>query len=149
MRRCRKVILYSPQNCAKRNITRRKPNITAKQYNSPQANITEKSAFAYSKRRFLHGAEDGNRTHTICLGSRSSATKLLPLVYSVIIPPFNEKIKHNKQKSLVSGAKIFFVKKVLTRRSLLPGFSVLTLLVVFPIPCRNNILNKSRKTGQG
>ena len=28
-------------NCAKRNITRRKPNKTAKQYNSPQANITE------------------------------------------------------------------------------------------------------------
>jgi len=25
------------------NVTRRKPNITAKQYNSPQANITEKS----------------------------------------------------------------------------------------------------------
>ena len=28
-------------NCAKRNISRRKPNITAKQYNSPQANIVE------------------------------------------------------------------------------------------------------------
>jgi len=30
----REVILYSPPNCAKRNITRRKPNITATQYHS-------------------------------------------------------------------------------------------------------------------
>ena len=29
-------------NCAKHNITRRKPNITAQQYNLPKANITEK-----------------------------------------------------------------------------------------------------------
>ena len=37
------VILYLPLNCAKHNITRRKPNITAQQYNLPQANITEKT----------------------------------------------------------------------------------------------------------
>ena len=36
------VILYLPLNCAKHNITRCKPNITAQQYNSPKANITEK-----------------------------------------------------------------------------------------------------------
>ena len=36
------VILYFPLNCAKHNITRRKPNITAQQYNLPKANITEK-----------------------------------------------------------------------------------------------------------
>ena len=34
-----------PLNCPKGNITRRKPNITAKQYNSPQANITENDKF--------------------------------------------------------------------------------------------------------
>ena len=54
LRRCRKVILYSPLNCAKRNITRRKPNITATQYNSPKANITEKTAF---RRFFSNGYE--------------------------------------------------------------------------------------------
>ena len=37
------MILYLPLNCAKHNITRRKPNITAQQYNLPQANITEKT----------------------------------------------------------------------------------------------------------
>ncbi|MBO5454492.1 MAG: hypothetical protein J6A69_11130, partial [Clostridia bacterium] len=37
------VILYLPLNCANHNITRRKPNITAQQYNLPQANITEKN----------------------------------------------------------------------------------------------------------
>ena len=37
------VILYLPLNCAKHNITRRKPNITEQQYNLPQANITEKT----------------------------------------------------------------------------------------------------------
>ena len=37
------VILYLPLNCAKHNITRRKTNITAQQYNLPQANITEKT----------------------------------------------------------------------------------------------------------
>ena len=31
------------QNCPKGNITWRKPNITAKQYNSPKANIAEKN----------------------------------------------------------------------------------------------------------
>jgi len=30
-------------NCPQGNITWRKPNITAKQYNSPKANITEKN----------------------------------------------------------------------------------------------------------
>ena len=41
------VILYLPLNCAKHNITRRKPNITAQQYNLPQANITEKTTCRY------------------------------------------------------------------------------------------------------
>ena len=46
------VILYLPLNCAKHNITRRKPNITAQQYNLPQANLTEK-ATCQNKSLFL------------------------------------------------------------------------------------------------
>ena len=38
------------QNCTKLNITRRKPNITASQLNSPQANITEKSVFCQKQK---------------------------------------------------------------------------------------------------
>ena len=67
-------IIFAP-NCAKRNIrtcpcgqnlvTRfarnnsAKPNITAKQYNSPQANITEKTAH----RRFFLGSPSRARTY--------------------------------------------------------------------------------------
>ena len=55
-------------NCAQRNITRRQPNITAKQYHSPKANITEKalvcaSAFSWRRRRdspFLWKSGDGS-----------------------------------------------------------------------------------------
>ena len=39
-------------NCAERNTTRHKPNITAKQYNSPKANITEK-LFLNSQKEFF------------------------------------------------------------------------------------------------
>ena len=39
-------------NCAKHNITRHQPNITAKQYNSPKANITEKT-FLLSQKGFF------------------------------------------------------------------------------------------------
>ena len=39
------------------NITRRKPNITAKQYHSLQANITEKSYSLLRMAFFLAGAE--------------------------------------------------------------------------------------------
>ena len=44
------VIFCSPFNCAKRNITRRQPNITAKQYNPSNGNRIEKST---SKRGFF------------------------------------------------------------------------------------------------
>ena len=53
-------VLIFAINCAERNITRRKPNITATQYNSPKANITgfdptthptEKEAVALSAER--------------------------------------------------------------------------------------------------
>ena len=37
-----KVILYSPPKLAKRISLGRSPNITAKQYHSPKANITKK-----------------------------------------------------------------------------------------------------------
>ena len=62
----RKVILYSPSNRAKRNITRHKPNITATQYNSPQANITERNRFCLpDKSGFFHGGPGGIRTHDL------------------------------------------------------------------------------------
>ena len=35
------------QSCQKGNITGRKPNITAKKYNSPKANITETNRFVF------------------------------------------------------------------------------------------------------
>ena len=53
------VILYSPSNCAKRNITRRKLNITAKQYHSPQANRVEKTS---SFDEVFSGGAGENRT---------------------------------------------------------------------------------------
>jgi len=55
----REVILYSPSNCAKRNITRRKLNITAKQYHSPQANRVEKTS---SFDEVFSGGAGENRT---------------------------------------------------------------------------------------
>ena len=38
---------------AKHNITRHQPNITAKQYNSPKANITEKTLILFEQEFFL------------------------------------------------------------------------------------------------
>ena len=62
-----KVILYSPLNCPKGNITRRQPNITAKQYNSPKANITEKTLVLSNKSFF--GSPSWTRTNNIRLPS--------------------------------------------------------------------------------
>ena len=55
-------------NCAKHNITRYKPNITAMQYNLPKANITEKTT-CLDKSFFLVG--------TIGLGHIASNLPLL------------------------------------------------------------------------
>ena len=45
------------------NITRRKPNITAKQYHSPQANITEKSTSATQMCFFLRRVDKKDAAH--------------------------------------------------------------------------------------
>ena len=49
------------------NITRRKPNITAQQYHSPQANITEKDD--YESNRLFRGGGCGIRTHVRLLSN--------------------------------------------------------------------------------
>ena len=70
----RKVILYSPPNCAKRNFTR-EANITAKQYHSPQANITERNRFCLpDKSGFFHGAPGRILTAGLPLRRRSLYT---------------------------------------------------------------------------
>ena len=53
------------QNCPKGNITWRKPNITAKQYNSPKANITENGKFLSKLAVFWQGHKDLNPEPTV------------------------------------------------------------------------------------
>ena len=73
------------------NTTRRKPNITAKQYNSPKANITEKSTSAMQMCFFLEappGIEPGIevlQTFALPLGHGAAILFLVYALFSVFV----------------------------------------------------------------
>ena len=71
-------IIFAPN--AHRHITRRQPNITAKQYHSPKANITENDKFLSKLVVFWWGRTDSNhRSDTQQIYSLSPlATRELP-----------------------------------------------------------------------
>ena len=63
---CRLQLYYIRlQSCPQGNITWRKPNITAKQYNSPKANIAENTVIVVSQLRCFHGGRYRTRTYDL------------------------------------------------------------------------------------
>ena len=72
------------QNCPKGNITWHKPNITAKQYNSPKANITEKDSDCITIRVFFW---QGQKDSAVC-GARNSLTLSFARQISTAAPAF-------------------------------------------------------------
>ena len=76
------MMQFLPLNCAKHNITRRKPNITAQQYNLPQANITKKNDLSkqvvFSGRTEWFGCTYKNK---LCVSKATLTSSLFTITY--------------------------------------------------------------------
>ena len=84
------------------NITRRKPNITAKQYNSPKANITEKLHLAKQDGVFLWRADKKNIFKSFRMDLNSCATSLreacMESMQSIVWNPLQDGMESSRRK---------------------------------------------------